>query len=97
MEEIAMNSVNDKVDISYYISDKKRSLRKIQEGFFKKLSGYVEAEFESHDYQYSEYTGGTDYNTIFNISGHNLYNELMSNQDKYLTLIVKFELITGLF
>jgi hypothetical protein len=46
---------------------------KIQKEFIKKVMGLVNIEYDENHWEYSEYTSGTDYNTIFDIDGHDLY------------------------
>ena len=89
MEEYVFN-YGKKVTIRYWIASRKESDAKVKKGFLHKLMGNINIEFEKEDYQYSEYTSGTDYNTIFDISGHSLYGELLGQQGKYLILEIDF-------
>lgn len=77
------------VAIRYWIAKEKEDDEKVKEGVIKKYLGYVEAEYEASHYEYSEYTSGTNYDTIFNIEGHNLYNELLGLRGKYLILEIE--------
>lgn len=77
------------MDIKYWISNTRQEDDKLKESFIKKLLGILDVRFEVENWAYSEYTSGTDYNTIFDIGGHSLYSELVSEQDKYLLLEVE--------
>lgn len=74
------------VSVSYFVGGNKLPDNEIQEIWLKKLFGAVEAEFETSSYHYSEHTFGTEYNTYLTIGGHDLFNELRENSDKWCLL-----------
>lgn len=80
------------VSISYYISDTKKTLIEIQEGWLNQLFGAIHADYEESSYCYSSYTYGTDYDTYLTIGGHNLLFELEDYKNKYCVLKVNVKI-----
>lgn len=85
---------NCKVQVNYYLSDKVCTKNEMLKGFLKKLYGSVEAEYEKNDYCYSSWTSGTDYDTTLKVGGHNLYDELRSEEDKFIILELNFQVVS---
>jgi hypothetical protein len=79
------------VQVSYWLSDKPCTKNEMVEGWLRKFYGEVEAEYQSEDYCYSIWTHGTDYNTILKVGGHDLYRELLDEEDKFLILEMNFK------
>ena len=79
------------VTIKYWTAKSRQTDDNIKKGALYKFFGIVDAKFEREDYQYSEYTRGTDYNTILNVGDHHLYDELLEKEDKYLLLEINFD------
>lgn len=82
-------SYGRRVAIRYWVAKKREDDDKIKEGVIKKYLGCVTAEYESEYYEHSEYTKGVEYDTIFNIGGHNLHQELLGLEGKYLILEIE--------
>jgi hypothetical protein len=83
----AIQSVNNiSVQVSYWLADKRCTKNEMTEEWLKKISGFVSAEFERHDYQYSSWTSGTDYNTILRIGNHDLLTELQGRDGKFIII-----------
>ena len=90
LQELIYNYGN-KISLKYYIANEPCEKEKIEEGFIKKVMGIVNVDYETDYYEYSEYTSGTDYNTIFDVDGHNLYNELVESYvGKFIILEIEF-------
>lgn len=86
----AIINYGTKMTIKYWYADKFVSEKIIKLNVIKKFYGILTAEYETQDWGHSEYTHGTDYNTIINIGGHNLYNELLSLQNKFIWIEIIF-------
>jgi hypothetical protein len=74
------------VNVSYFISDTKKTETEIKEGWLKKLFGAITAEYETESYHYSSWTNGTDYNTYLKIGGHDLFDEFNDFEGKWCVL-----------
>lgn len=86
LAEILEEEISGKqVCLKYYISNKKLSLEDAEACFIRIIEGEVDAEYTM---RYSEYTGYLWTDEEIKIGGHNLLEELKSNKDKYLILIV---------
>lgn len=77
---------NKKIQLSYYISDNECTLDEAIEGHLNFVMGNITADYETNHYSYSEYTSGTDYDSILQIDSHNLLNELYAHIDKHLII-----------
>ena len=89
-DELIYNYGN-KVTIRYWTAANRQTDDNIKKGVIYTVSGRIDAKFDKEDYQYSEYTSGTDYNSILNIGNHNLYRELLEKEDKYLLLEINVD------
>jgi hypothetical protein len=86
----AVENYGSKVAVRYWSAKNRQSKEQLQEGVTFKVLGILNAEYESEDYSYSEYTHGTDYNSILDISGHNLFNELTGLKEKFILIEIDF-------
>lgn len=80
--------------VSYWISDKPQSKDDMLAGFFQKLFGKVNAEYDSvfqgsWTYQNHSCVGYND-NGILTVGGHDLFNELCDNEGKFLLMELNF-------
>lgn len=73
---------NEEVNVSYFISDTKKTEIEIKEAWLKNLESY----------HYSSWTNGIDYNTYLSIGGHDLFNEFKDYKDKWCVLKISFKL-----
>ena len=89
-DELIYNYGN-KVTIRYWTAANRQTDDNIKKGVIYTVAGRIDAKFDKEDYQYSEYTSGTDYNSILNIGNHNLYRELLEKEDKYLLLEINVD------
>ncbi len=81
------------VQVGYYLSDEPCTRQEALEGFLKKILGSIdsaEVGFEKHSWQYSSWTSGTDYITNLKIGGHDLFQELRGQEEKYILLELNF-------
>lgn len=78
------------VSVRYWISSKKLCQESIKEQSLLYIMGLCESDYKEESYSYSEHTYGTDYKSILNIGGHNLYYEIISNSGKYIVLEIDF-------
>lgn len=85
--ELDANS-NSTIQVNYFISDFELSEIQIKEAIISKLSGSVNAEYEKHDFSYSEWTHDTSYSEILQIGSHDISLELKLNLGKF----VRFEI-----
>lgn len=81
---------SSKVNISYHISDLELTKQQLTELSVLRYSGALTAEYEANEYAYSEYTHGTDYDTLFKVGNHDLYKTLLEKRGKYLHLEIEF-------
>lgn len=81
------NLLNKNLTISYYISDKEKTLEEAKEGFIKSLFGISSGVYSDH---YSEITGYLWTDEDLQIGGHDLLGELGCYEGKYCNLIVRF-------
>ena len=77
---------DEEVNVSYFISDTKKTEIEIKEAWLKNLVGAIRAENETESYHYSSWTNGTDYNTYLSIGGHDLFTEFDDYEDKWCVL-----------
>lgn len=78
----------DKIFVRYFITDKETTEEEAVKSLVLKTIG---GDIDNLDFvldAYSEYTI-IDYNEEFVIGGHDLLNELVSNEGKYLILIIE--------
>jgi hypothetical protein len=90
IEEALGNYPNQIMQVSYWISDKPCSKDEVKEELLKKLFGNVEACYSKEEYRYSEWTAGTDYETYLKVGRHDLYSELIHEQNKFLIMQLTF-------
>ncbi len=84
-----VNSFGKTMDIKYYLAHQLTTKEEIKENWLKSIFGDVTAEYQSNEYNYSEYTQGVDYDSELMISGHNLHNELRLHEGKYIILEIQ--------
>lgn len=77
--------------VSYWLADKRCSKNKMTEELLNKISGSLAANYEKSDYQYSSWTSGTDYDTILKIGGHDLMEELRSQNGRFIIIELNFK------
>lgn len=80
-----------KLSVRYWLSNKPCTKQEMQEGWLKTISGFASAEFSQNDFQYSEYTSGTDYDTDFKIGNHNMLSILSKEQGEFIIMELEFE------
>jgi len=80
-----------KVQVDYWLSDKRCSKNKMIENVLKKLCGAIDANYERNDYQYSSRTSGTDYDETLKIGNHNLYDELRKEDGRFMIIKITFK------
>ena len=80
-----------KLTVHYWLAPKPCTKQQMQEEWLKKISGFTSVEFSQNDYQYSEYTSGTDYDTEFRIGNHNLLKILQTEEGKFLMMELIFD------
>lgn len=90
-QEAIANFGDEGVQVSYWLSDKPCTKNEIVEGWIKQFHGDVEAEYQENYFQYSSWTDGTDYNTVLTIGGHDLYNELIDKEGKFIIIEMNFK------
>lgn len=90
-QEAVMNYPDHKVRVGYGVADKPCTEDEMQEGFLQHVFGAPKVGYEKHDYRYSSWTSGTDYDTNFQVGGHNMMNELYDKQGKFMILHLEFE------
>lgn len=78
------------VNVRYWTAKSVQSRDAMQEGAIRKMCGAVDVYHKTEEYQYSEYTSGTDYVTEMDIGRHNLYKELCKHNGKFLYLEIEF-------
>jgi len=76
-----------KVTVRYFISDTEKSIEELKENQLLSISGAVNADYSS---KYSEYTGYLWTDEELKVGGHDLLNELYSNEGKYLYMEVDY-------
>lgn len=86
----AIQSFNSSVQVGYYLSDRPCTKQEMQEGFLENISGSVNADYEANEYRYSSWTHGCDYDSVLKIGGHDLYSELMQEQDRFIIIELNF-------
>lgn len=88
---------NVSYQISFWLSDTPCTKDEMLEEYIRKMFGDISAKYESNDYSYSEYTHCTDYDTILKIGNHDLLNELIDKQGKFIIFEINiFETITNI-
>lgn len=71
------------VSVNFFVCDKKISEKEVLEAHIAKLSGAIDAKYESYSYDYSEHSYGTYHDTYLQIGGHNLLDELSDSEGKW--------------
>ncbi len=79
------------VQVNYYLSDNVCTKEQMLEGFLKKLFGSVDASYTTHDYSYSSWTKGTDYDSNLTIGGHDLFKELSNEEGRFILIELNFK------
>lgn len=83
----AMSTANNiSAQVSYWLSDERCTKNEMTEAWLKKISGFLEAEYEASSYSYSSWTRGTDYDTILKIGSHDLLAELEDEEGRFMIL-----------
>lgn len=82
------------VSVSYFISDEKKTIEEIKEGWLAEIFGGITAEYETSSYNHSSYTYGTDYDTYLKIGGHDLFDEFSEFKGKWCVLKINVKLNT---
>lgn len=73
------------VSVRYYISDQKKNKEQLVENQIKQISGAVNADYSD---RYSELTGYLWTDQEIRVGGHDLLEEICTNQSKYIYLEV---------
>jgi len=89
IEELVMN-FGRKIALRYWITNERVSAKELLNYTILLQTGELDISREANDYCYSEYTNGTDYDIHLKIGGHDLHNELLSNNKKYAYIIISF-------
>lgn len=90
-QEAVMNYPHYMVRVEYGVANKPCTEDELKEGFLRHVFGAPRVEYKQHDYQYSSWTCGTDYDTHFKVGGHDMMVELRSHQGKFVLLNLEFE------
>jgi hypothetical protein len=77
--------------VDYYVADERATKDQILEKILDQFYGVISVEFEQHDWQYSSWTKGTDYNTTFSVGGHDMLSELRQHYDRFLIIELKWK------
>lgn len=77
--------------VNYYLSDSPCTKNEMTEGWLKKISGAIDADYTTSQYHYSSWTNGTDYDTELTIGGHNLLSELRNAKGKFMIIEMNFK------
>lgn len=86
--EIKDSYPNIKLQVNYWLSDSECTKDKMTENFLSKLFGDLSADYEAHEYCYSSWSSGTDYDTVLSIGGYDLYRELKDKEGQFLIIEV---------
>ncbi len=90
-QEAIMNYKGYAVKVSYGLADGPCTEDELREGFLRQVFGAPKVGYEKHEYRYSSWTSGVDYNTNFKVGGHDVMNELREHQGQFLLLHLEFE------
>lgn len=78
------------LQINYHITDKLMSESELKELAILTLTGGIYAEFEKYEYRYSSWTTDVSYVTTLKVGNHDLYNELRSEDGKYVFFEINY-------
>ena len=76
----------DKILVRYYVTDKPVSINDVNIKLFNSISGIIDDLDFTLD-AYSEWTI-MDYNESFVIGGHDMFDELLGYEDKYIIMVI---------
>ena len=76
--------------IRYWIGPERTTQDDLITKNLEKLDGNVWFEYNAYEYSYSEWTHGTEYDTIFTVGNHDLKKELKEKQGSFLYLQATF-------
>ena len=89
--EVSESYIGKSFQVNYYLSNTPCTKVEMVEGWLKKISGAIEADYETNSYNYSSWTHGTDYDTVLKIGNHNLFSELSDSEGKFIIIEVNIK------
>lgn len=79
------------IQVSYYLSSTPCTKNDLVAQILHNISGGLKAEYDKNEYSYSSWTQGTDYDTYLQVGGHDLYEELSSEEGKFIILEINIK------
>lgn len=90
-EELSRLNSHKAIQVGYWLANEPCTRDEAVMGFLEKLYGYgIEAEYDAQEYCYSSWTAGCDYYTKLRIGGHDLYEEILDKEGKFIIVELNF-------